>query len=98
MNKPNVSENYYKEREGVLKVALELNSYGYIFRETSNGDVGIDGQIEQVNEKGEATGKIVAAQIKSGNSYLVDKGDYFWFYPQEKHRNYWCVFPLPVIL
>lgn len=98
MKTPIVTENYYKEREGVLRVALELNSYGYIFRETLNGDVGIDGQIEQVNENGEATGKIVATQIKSGNSYLVDKGDHFAFYPQEKHRNYWSIFPLPVIL
>jgi hypothetical protein len=45
MNTPIVTENYYKEREGVLKIALELNSYGYVFRETSNGDIGIDGQI-----------------------------------------------------
>lgn len=98
MSTPIVTDKYYKEREGVLKVALELNSYGYIFRETPNGDVGIDGQIEQVGENGETTGKIVAAQIKSGNSYLVDKDDHFVFYPHEKHRNYWAVFPLPVIL
>lgn len=98
MKAPIVIENYFKEREGVLKVALELNSYGYIFRETPNADVGIDGQIELVNDRGEATGKIVAAQIKSGNSYLVDKKDHFAFYPQEKHKNYWSVFPLPVIL
>jgi len=98
MNTPMVTENYYKEREGVLKVALELNSNGYVFRETSNGDIGIDGQIEHINDKGEATGKIVAAQIKSGNSYLVDKVDHFAFYPKEKHKNYWSVFPLPVIL
>jgi len=98
MNIPIVTENYYKEREGVLKVALELNSNGYVFRETSNGDIGIDGQIEHINDKGEATGKIVAAQIKSGNSYLVDKVDHFAFYPKEKHKNYWSVFPLPVIL
>jgi len=98
MNTPIVTENYYKEREGVLKIALELNSYGYVFRETSNGDIGIDGQIEHISENGEATGKIVAAQIKSGNSYLVDKGDHFAFYPKEKHKNYWSIFPLPVIL
>ncbi|NRT13594.1 DUF4365 domain-containing protein [Flavobacterium sp. 14A] len=98
MNTPIVTGNYYKEREGVLKVALELNSHGYVFRETPNGDIGIDGQIEHNNEKGEATGKIVAAQIKSGNSYLVDKGDHFAFYPKEKHKNYWSIFPLPVIL
>ncbi|WP_333889179.1 DUF4365 domain-containing protein [Sphingobacterium siyangense] len=98
MNTPKVSDNYYKEREGVLKVALELNSIGCIFRETPNGDIGIDGQIEYINDRGEATGKIVAAQIKSGNSHLIDKGDHFAFYPNEKHKIYWSMFPLPVIL
>ncbi|MDR6919986.1 DUF4365 domain-containing protein [Chryseobacterium sp. 2987] len=98
MNTPIVSENYYKERAGVLKVALELNNYGYIFRETSNGDIGIDGQIEMANSTGRVIGKIVAAQIKSGDSYLTDKGDHFAFYPTVNHKNYWSLFPLPVIL
>jgi hypothetical protein len=98
MKTPNVTKNYFKEREGVLKVQIELNRLGHIFRETPNGDVGIDAQIEHVNENGETTGKIVAAQIKSGNSYLEDKGEYYLFYPKEKHRNYWSSFPLPVIL
>lgn len=98
MNTPIVSENYYKEREGVLKLALELNKYGFVFRETPNGDIGIDGQIEYISADGKALGKIVAAQIKSGDSYLHNKGDHFAFYPQEKHKNYWSIFPLPVIL
>jgi len=98
MNTPIVSDNYYKEREGVLKLALELNTYGFVFRETPNGDIGIDGQIEYISETGKSLGKIVAAQVKSGNSYLHDKGDHYAFYPQEKHKNYWEIFPLPVIL
>jgi len=98
MDTPIVSQNYYKEREGVLKLALELNKYGYVFRETSNGDIGIDGQIEYISDNGESFGRIVAAQVKSGNSYLHDKGNHYAFYPHEKHKNYWAIFPLPVIL
>lgn len=98
MKTPTSSANYHKEREGVLKVALELNRYGYIFRETPNGDIGIDGQVEHVSDLGQVTGKIIAAQIKSGSSYLTDKGDHFAFYPKEKHKNYWVNFPLPVLL
>lgn len=64
MNTPIVSENYYKEREGVLKLALELNKYGYIFRETSNGDIGIDGQIEYISKEGKSLGKIVGCTSK----------------------------------
>lgn len=40
----------------------------------------------------------MAAQVKSGNSYLHDKGDHYAFYPQKKHKEYWAIFPLPVIL
>jgi hypothetical protein len=98
MELPNVTQNYWKERNGVLKVGLALNECGYIFRETPNADIGIDGQIEYVNQMGQASGKVVAAQIKSGDSYLLDKGNHFVFYPSEKHRNYWSLFPLPVIL
>lgn len=98
MNTPSVGSNYFQERNGVLRVSFQLNSYGYVFRETPNGDVGIDGQIEHVNANGATTGRIVVAQIKSGDSYLVDKGSHFAFYPLAKHREYWSIFPLPVIL
>jgi len=95
---PIVTNTYFTEREGVLKVALELNRYGLIFRETPNGDVGIDGQIEYVNNENQAIGKIVAVQIKAGDSYLIDKGKYWSFYPKEKHKMYWESYPIPVIL
>jgi hypothetical protein len=36
--------------------------------------VGVDGQVELVNDDGEATGALVAVQIKSGRSYLNDAG------------------------
>lgn len=71
-----VTENSYKEREGVLKVASQLNSYKYIFRETPNGDIGMDGQIEPKGVDGEPTGKLVAAQIKSGNPSISTKNSF----------------------
>lgn len=90
-----------QELIGVFKVALMLTELGLIFRQTSNTDVGIDGQIEYVNSAGEATGKIVAVQIKSGDSYLkenkIDKNNWT-FYPAEKHKAYWENYPIPVIL
>jgi hypothetical protein len=90
-----------QELLGVFKVALMLTELGFIFRQTSNTDVGIDGQIEYVNSAGEATGKIVAVQIKSGDSYLKENKedkDNWIFYPSEKHKVYWEMFPIPVIL
>jgi hypothetical protein len=98
-NLPKYPSNNRQERIGVSKVALMISELGSIFRETSNSDVGIDGTIEYVNSADEATGKIVAVQIKSGDSFLHNnKNDSWTFYPEEKHKVYWEKFPIPVIL
>lgn len=99
--RPKYTSENQQERIGVQKVGLILAELGLIFRETPNSDVGIDGQIEYVNNEGEATGKIIAVQIKSGDSYLYNsKNDIsnWTFYPEDKHKNYWEKFPIPVIL
>lgn len=101
MELPKHTYENQQERIGVHYVGLMLAKLGLIFRETSNTDVGIDGQIEYVNNTGEATGKIVAVQIKSGDSYLYDakKDNENWtFYLDEKHMNYLEKYPIPVIL
>jgi hypothetical protein len=95
---PIVTKTYFTERDGVLRIARELNDYGLIFRETPNCDVGIDGLIEYVNNENQAIGKIIAVQIKSGDSYLNDNGDFWDFYPSEKHKLYWESYPIPVLI
>lgn len=86
------------ERLGVHHVASVFSEIGLIFRETSNSDTGIDGYIEEVNNNNEATGRLLAVQIKSGKSYLNDQGDYFVFYADESHIRYWKLYPIPIIL
>jgi hypothetical protein len=95
---PKYIDTNKSERIGVHKVAYLLSEMGLIFRETSNSDTGIDGQVEEVDENNNATGRIMAVQIKSGRSYLHDSGDYWKFYVDEAHKNYWRLFPIPVIL
>jgi hypothetical protein len=98
---PRYTFDNQQERIGVHKVGLKLAELGLIFRETPNSDVGIDGHVEYVNNAGNATGKIVAVQIKSGDSYLyesVSDTEYWTFYPDEKHKSYWSSYPVPVIL
>ncbi|MCD9186329.1 MAG: DUF4365 domain-containing protein [Pyrinomonadaceae bacterium] len=97
MDFPVVNDSDFQEAIGVYTVGLLLSKLGLVFRPTPNKDVGIDGQVEYIS-KNKAIGKIVAVQIKSGKSYLLDRGDHFAFYPKERHRNYWESFPLPVIL
>ena len=95
---PKVLPTYFSERAGVLQVGALLNSFGLIFRETPNADVGIDGQVEFVDDCNRATGATIAVQIKSGASYFIDAGESWKFYPTSKHQTYWELFPLPVIL
>ena len=41
---------------------------------------------------------MLAAQIKSGASYLQEHNEYFVFYADESHIKYWKLYPIPVIL
>lgn len=96
---PKTPANYQTERLGVTAVASAIAQMGLIWRETSTGDVGIDGQIEYVNADGLATGRLISVQIKSGTSYFSHETQHsYLFYPEDKHRNYWEQHPLPVIL
>jgi hypothetical protein len=97
---PQAPANLQTERAGILAVASELNRLGLIWRETPMADVGIDGQIELVDDLGSATGQLLAAQVKSGASYFrAGDEEYEWrFHPSAKHRVYWERFPLPVLL
>ena len=70
-----MSRNYQQERNGILAFSMEVNKLGLIWRETPMVDVGIDGQIELVDDDGNATGRILAVQIKSGASYFHDHGE-----------------------
>jgi hypothetical protein len=97
---PKVPETAITERLGVHAVVGVVLAAGCIWRETVLQDVGIDGQIEYVAEQSRvATGRIIAAQIKSGPSYFEGRGeDFVRYVPSEAHGGYWKKFPLPVIL
>lgn len=98
MSLPKFPKTSTTERLGVLAVANLFTQMGFIFRETSNSDTGIDGYIEEVNDSHEATGRLLALQIKSGKSYLKDKGNHFEFYADKSHVKYWKLYPIPVVL
>jgi len=98
MTLPKIGARYFQEREGVIRVAGMLNKMSLVWRETANTDVGIDGQIELISDSGSMTGATVAAQIKSGASYFRDGGEFWKYYPADKHKMYWEIYPLPVLL
>lgn len=74
---------------------------GQIFRPTPNSDWGIDGEIEFKNNKGEASGKRVYLQLKSGDAYLhTRKGDRKEIFAirNPRHATYWQSQAYPVML
>lgn len=78
------------EREGVSAVQnIVYRELKWFFREQTVDDYGIDAQIEVTSQE-YPTGKMIAIQIKSGESYFIsttEEGIIFRF--DEKHKKYW---------
>lgn len=92
MNRNNI------ERQGVYKCGLIFSNLGFIFREQSVEDYGIDAIIE-IKDEGYPSGKLIAVQIKSGDSYFNEiKEENVVFHGNMKHYDYWLNHSLPVII
>lgn len=86
------------DRIGVYGVGQIVQSdLAWIFREQVTSDYGIDAQLEVVDGKN-VTGKLIAAQIKSGPSWFKRTTGGWWFYPKADHLEYWLDHSLPVIV
>ena len=74
---------------------------GQIYRITAQPDWGIDAEIEFKNSKGEASGKRVYLQLKSGDSYLYkrqrDNAEVFTI-KKKRQAEYWLSQAYPVML
>jgi GTPase SAR1 family protein len=74
---------------------------GQIFRPTPNSDHGVDGEIEFKDQRGQASGRKVYVQLKSGDSYLRKrKTDELEVFDVKKERwaEYWQSQPCDVWL
>lgn len=87
---------------GVAIVDEVVNSvFGWIFRrqDASGTDYGVDAHIEVVDDRGTASGHLLAAQIKTGKKYLKPaNGSAFTFYGERRHLPYWLGHSLPVLV
>lgn len=90
--------NHY-ERVGVSQVQLITNQeLRWIFRELGIQDFGVDAHIEIMGEN-YATGKLIAVQIKCGESYFKESNsDCVTFRFDKKHYTYWTNYSIPVIV
>lgn len=87
-------------RVGVHAVGLDVEkTLKWIFREHPTSDHGIDAHVEIVDERRDATGRLIALQIKSGKSYFEEKvADGYVFRGDKSHLSYWMRHSLPVIV
>jgi hypothetical protein len=84
------------ERLGVAETQLAVVGLGWVFREQPVEDTGIDAHVEVVDH-GHATGKLLALQIKSGESWFREPcPGGWWFRPDDNHVRYWTDHSLPV--
>lgn len=86
------------ERIGVYECAAAFHKIGFMFREQSIGDYGIDAIIETRGDR-YLSGKLIAVQIKSGDSYFREQKDNCVIYRGDpRHYDYWLNHSLPVII
>ncbi len=93
-----ISNNQKTDRVGVQIVGERFELAGYIFREQTVSDYGIDAQIEVVD--GDiVTGKLIALQIKSGISWFKEESEEGYIYRGDiEHLDYWLEHSLPVLI
>src|ERR1035438_9020612 len=98
MAKPNEADHLGEI--GVAAVALLVRKeMGWIFRQQPISDRGIDAEIEIQDSEGDATGRLIALQIKTGPSFFKEKTSTGFVYRgEERHLEYWRRHSLPVIL
>ena len=96
-----VLDNESKERALVGEVISTVALAGQVSREFNVSDHGIDMEIEFRSDDGEATGRKVYLQLKSGDSYLRqrrrDSSEVFTI-KDERHARYWMAQAFPVLL
>ncbi len=87
------------DRDGVHLVGrIVSRDLGWLFRPQDVADQGIDAQVE-VAVAGQATGRLIALQIKTGATYFRRaKGGGWTFYYSERERNLWNGHALPVMV
>lgn len=88
----------FTNRSGVNLVERAALRLGWLFREQSISDQGIDAHVEKAtNEDG--TGRLIAIQIKTGKSYFNKPSEDGWFFPfNAKKARLWLNHALPVVV
>jgi small GTP-binding protein len=96
-----VLDNSDNERTLVGEVISTVSLAGQICWELAVSDHGIDMEIEFKSDAGEATGRKLYLQLKSGDTYLERRkrdGAEIFTIKDERHARYWMAQAFPVLL
>lgn len=91
------NSNIKTENEGLVYIYDQITKMGFIWRDFLRHDIGIDLTIELFENK-TPTGLLIAAQIKSGDSYFSKSQETVIVPISYKKLNYWMSYSLPVII
>ena len=94
-------DNESRESELVGEMFSRVGKAGHIYRRITEWDWGLDGEIEFKDRAGQASGRRVYVQLKSGDSYLVKRardGEEIFTVKNKRHLEYWTVHQYPVML
>jgi hypothetical protein len=101
MELPKYDNSSKKGEDGLTIVKSIVESdLKWIFRKNHQEvDFGIDAYIDVISEFGNVTGKSIALQIKTGESYFTESNEFGWVFRGEmKHLNYYLNHQIPVII
>lgn len=85
-------------RIGVNLVESIMLDFGWVFREQSVSDEGVDAQVETKID-GKTSGRLLALQIKTGPSYFKEPKDDGWIFRfKERKARLWLDHALPAIV
>lgn len=97
--KINISTQTGEKGITIIKEIIE-NNLNWLFRENHlEHDFGIDGYMDVISEKGQVTGKSIAFQLKTGESFFNETNEIgYVFRGDNKHLNYYLNCQVPVII
>ncbi|MDP4510001.1 DUF4365 domain-containing protein [Nonomuraea turcica] len=94
-----VDASVHVERAGVAAVAKAVHErLGWLCREQPVNDFGVDAILELV-ENGHTAGRLLGAQIKSGQSWFSEPTRDGWIFRfTDEHAQYWFDYDIPVVI
>lgn len=100
---PIVKKSATLGEQGMVLVQKLAPTLGFLFRDATKGDYGIDAFLEKIEATNDpatsyATGRLLAVQIKCGKVIAREHPDSYRLYCTPANINYWKRHSLPVIV